>query len=282
MTNYLMEPYDAALEQILKFGKRRKNRTGIDTLSVFGMQTRYQIDKFFPILTKRKIYYKSIFAELLWILSGSTNVHDLEKLGSKIWTPWIDKDFEERNGYQSGDLGPTYGWMARSFGGKYPDKSTGFDQVSYLVSEVKNNPDSRRIIMNLWDGSVVTTDKVRLPPCHFCFQLNVDDGRLSGMLTQRSGDYPVGCCANVQFYSALTHMIAQQCDLIPHEFVHSVADAHCYVNQVEQIEEYLSRNPKPSPTLNLKRADDIFSYQLTDFEVLNYDPHPVIKMSVAV
>jgi thymidylate synthase len=282
LNRYIMEPYDSALFKILKSGVKKTNRTGIDTLSIFGLQTRYEIHQFFPILTKRKIYYKSIFAELLWMLSGSTNVHDLEKLGSKIWTPWISKEFEEKNGYPDGDLGPAYGFLMRSFGGTYPDKSTGFDQISYIVNEIRSNPESRRIILNLWNAPVVTSSKVRLPPCHFCFQLNVNYGRLDGMLTQRSGDYPVGCCANVQFYSALIYMLSQQCNLTPGELVHSVGDAHIYVNQIPQVEEYLSRANKNSPILNLQKADDIFSYKVENFIIEDYDPHPPIKMEVAI
>lgn len=301
--NYIMQPYDDALKYIVTQGVRKSNRTGTDTLSVFGLMTRYRIDEYFPVVTKRKLFPRSIFAELLWMLSGSTNVNDLEKLGSKIWTAWKDPEFEKRNAYMDGELGPVYGWQMRNFGAKYDsvvtyddrqndsnvvrypsrDVGRGFDQVSYLLNELKTNKNSRRILMSYWDPSVVTTDKVKLPPCHYSFQLYVDDkDRLSGMLTQRSGDYFVGCCANVQFYSALIYMLAQQTGLQPYEMVHSVADAHIYVDHLDGVNEYLSRTAPPSPTLQLKKAEDMFSYQLEDFVLENYNPLPVIKVPVAV
>lgn len=287
---YIMQPYDDALKYIVENGERRSNRTGIDTLSVFGMQTRYRIDEHFPILTKRKMFYKSIFAELLWMLSGSTDVNDLEALGSKIWTAWRDKEFETKHGYADGKLGPIYGWQMRHFGADYskwrhtfPPGEEGFDQVKYVVNELKTNKTSRRIIMNLWNAPDVCSDKVRLPPCHVMFQLSVDNkDRLSGMLTQRSCDKMPGAPANVQFYSAFIYMLAQQCGFIPYEFIHSMGDAHIYVNQLEAVEEYLARPEIPSPKLKLNNPGNIFAYTLNDYEIIDYNPGAVIKVPVAV
>lgn len=285
---YILQDYDNALARILNEGMRKPNRTGIDTLSLFGVQCRYKIDNFFPLPTKRKAYYKSIFAELLWMISGSTNVEHLEKMGSKIWSAWKDKSFEERNNYSSGELGPIYGWSFRHFGGDYnlrnEDKfDNGFDQVSYVINELKSNKYSRRILINLWDPRVMTSDKVRLPCCHYSFQLLVDDkDRLTGILTQRSGDWLPGVSANVFFYSAFLYMIGQQVGLKPYELIHNVSEAHVYVNQIDAALQYLKRPEIDAPTLELNNVKDIFGYKLEDFVVKNYSPGDVIKVPVAV
>lgn len=301
---YIMTEYDNALREILSNGVHKSNRTGIDTLSIFGMQTRYRIDKRFPIVTKRKMFPKSVFAELLWMLSGSTNVNDLEKLGSKIWSAWRDPAFETKHGYTDGELGPIYGWNLRHFGVNYNERNIvnevntvdenglikndykeviGCDQIAYMVNELKTNKFSRRILLNMWDPAVVTTDKVRLPPCHYSFQLSVGkNDRLSGMLTQRSADYPIGVPANIQFYSALIYMFAQQCGLQPYEFVHSTADSHIYTNQIEAVEKYLDRPEISSPQLVLNKAPSIDDYKITDFEIVDYNPLSAIKIPVAV
>lgn len=301
---YIMQEYDNALATILKRGIRKSNRTGVDTLSIFGMQTRYRIDAHFPILTKRKMFYKSVFAELLWMLSGSTNVNDLEALGSKIWSPWRDKEFEQKNGYADGELGPIYGWNLRYFGVDYNERNIvnetntiesnglikndykeviGCDQIAFMMNELKTNKFSRRILFNLWDPNVVTTDKVKLPPCHYTFQLTVDNNdQLSGMLTQRSADYPIGVPANIQFYSALIYMFAQQADLKPYEFIHSTADSHIYVNQIKEVEEYLSRDVPVSPKLELVKASSIDEYKIQDFVITDYNPLSIIKIPVAI
>lgn len=300
---YIMQPYDDALENILKNGIRKSNRTGIDTLSVFGLQARYRVDEYFPFVSKRKLYPRSMWAELLWMLSGSTNVNDLEAMGSKIWTAWKDPEFEKRNSYADGELGPIYGWQMRNFGAKYDkieyyddpqngadvvrypsrDVGRGFDQVAYIVNELKNNKSSRRIMMNYWDSSVMTTDKVKLPTCHFGFILNVDDqDRLSGMLLQRSCDLPCGGPYNISSYTTLLYMLGQQCDLQPYELVHCIADAHIYCDQVPMIEEYLARPIAPSPKIKINKAKDIFSYTLDDFQLVDYNPLPPIKFPVAV
>jgi thymidylate synthase len=282
---YIMQEYDEALRHIIKNGVRRSNRTNIDTISVFGYQARYSISEHFPILTKRKMFYKSIFKELLWILSGSTNVNELESMGSKIWSAWRDKGFENSNGYDDGDLGPIYGWQLRHFGGDYKDKKSGFDQLKYVANELKNNKFSRRILFTYWNAPDVTSNRVKLPPCHHTFQLYVDNNdRLSGMLYQRSADYPIGVPANIQFYSALIYMLAQQCgnQFTPHELIHSTGDSHIYLNQVDAVEEYLNREKTNSPKLILNKAKDIFSYSINDFEVINYNPQGKIKIPVEV
>lgn len=279
---YILKEYDDALKNIIENGFRKSNRTGIDTLTIFGSNCRYKIDERFPIPTKRKYAYKSIFSELLWMLSGSTNVADLENRGSKIWSAWRDSDFEYRNGYGDGDLGPIYGHSFRNFGGNYKVKN-GFDQVKYLVEELKKNKYSRRALINLWDPNVMTTDKVKLPTCHYAFQVLVDDkDRLTGVLTQRSGDWLPGVSSNVFFYSALLYMIGQQVDLKPYELVHNVADCHVYINQLDAAKEYLNRPEIDSPKLILNKASDIFNYQLSDFNVVDYSPGESIKVPVAV
>lgn len=318
---YILEDYDNALKQIIKKGVRKVNRTGVDTIAVFGIQSRYRIDEHFPILTGRKVWPKSIFAELLWFLSGSTNNKDLQALGANIWTPWVDAEFEKKHGYAEGSFGPVYGFQLRHFGGYYgngiggrndsdrnymtlddasrldldrnllPWKTIeygkidaygygGFDQLANMVNRLKTNPDCRRNLFSLWNPAQV--DEMRLPPCHYTFQVFVHDGKLSGLLTQRSCDFPIGIPANIQFYSALIYMLAQQCGYEPYEFVHSTVDSHIYVNQIEAVEEYLARPKSDSPKLKLNQAKDIYSYSLDDFELVDYNPLPKIEIPVAV
>ncbi|MCK9458418.1 MAG: thymidylate synthase [Proteobacteria bacterium] len=295
---YILQAYDDALRNIIKNGVWKENRTGVRTVAVFGIQSRYRINEHFPLLTGRKVWPKAIFGELLWFLSGSTNNNDLIALGSGIWTPWVDHDFEKKHGFIPGSFGPVYGFQLRHFGGEYGDGDKeftvtecdqdfkvkygagGFDQLANMVKTLKENPDDRRNLFSLWNP--LDTWKMRLPPCHYTFQCFVHDGKLSGMLTQRSCDFPVGIPANIQFYSALIYMLAQQCDLEPYEFIHSTADSHIYEDQIPAVEEYLAR-PKPdSPKLILHKADDIYSYQMSDFEIVDYNPQAAIKIPVAV
>lgn len=294
---YVVQPYDDALRLILKTGERRKNRTGIDTLSVFSIRSVYQIDQFFPLVTKRKLHPKAAFAELLWMLSGSTNNEDLIKLGANFWTPWVDlshsdnQEFYKRTGFKHGYLGPVYGWQMRHFGGNYvnaylSDKNDssvdqGFDQVQWLINEIKTNPTSRRLIMNLWNPKDMHL--MRLPPCHYYTRIDIDNqGRMTLLCSQRSCDFPVGVPFNLIFYSAFCYMIAQQTGYTPYRFIHHTEDSHIYVNQLEQVEEYLSRKEIDSPKFNLKKSEDIFSYKIDDFEILDYNPDSSIKMSIAV
>lgn len=302
---YIMGAYDEALRFILKYGSRRKNRTGIDTLSVFSMRSVYPIDRFFPLVTKRKLYPRAVFAELLWMLSGSTNNDDLVRLGANFWTPWVDlkhpdnQAFYEQTKIPHGYLGPVYGWQLRRFGANYmswlavkDDRRWtnqqemdrylgGFDQISWLIDEIRKNPQSRRLVVSMWNPKDMHL--MRLPPCHYSFHVDIDEERrMTLLLNQRSCDFPVGVPANIQFYSALCYMLAQQTDCRPHLFIHNTEDSHIYVNQTDQVEEYLSRPDGDSPTLTLHPADDIFSYSVDNFEISGYNPGSVIKMPVAV
>lgn len=307
---YILEDYDAALRKIMTQGvKRTSKRTGQETRSIFGMMCRYKLTDRFPLLTRRKIWPKAIFAELLWFLSGSTNNHDLQELGSNIWTPWVDPEFEKKHGYVSGSLGPVYGFQLRHFGGWYGEGRDvdywklayttddgqpeyywetrkygegGFDQLTYMIDRIKEDPSCRRILFDLWNPSEL--HKMKLPPCHYSYQILIDDdGLMTGILTQRSADFPVGVPANIQFYSALTMMIAQQTGYTPYEFVHNTIDSHIYADQFEAVEEYLGRDNAPdSPRLNIKKAEDITSYSMNDFEVIDYYPLDKIKIPVAV
>jgi thymidylate synthase len=284
---YICQSYDDSLKLILEKGIRKPNRTGVDTISIFGIQSRYRIDEFFPIVTKRKVWPKAIWAELLWFISGSTNNKDLQKLGSNIWTPWVDKNFEQKHGYEEGSLGPVYGFQLRHFGGNYNKgfRNSGYgfggiDQLSKMVCTLKNDPDSRRNLFSLWNPKQI--DEMRLPPCHYTFQVYVHENKLSGILTQRSCDFPIGVPANIQFYSTLLYMLAQQCDLVPYEFVHSTVDSHIYVNQISAVEEYLSREAPFSPKLLLNKAKDIYSYCMDDFSLIDYNPLEKIEIPVAV
>lgn len=300
---YILEPYDDALREIIKHGVVKKNRTGVAAKTIFGMQRRYRIDTHFPLLTRRKVWPKAIFGELLWFLLGSTLNADLQKHGSNIWTPWVDPEFETKHNYVSGALGPLYGFQLRYFNGFYGNGALkqqhevweegtgqvierwdyghgGFDQLAHMVELLKTDPDSRRNLFSLWNPQQIS--QMRLPPCHFCFQVYVEDGKLSGHLIQRSADYPVGIPANIQFYSALIYMLAQQCGYEPKEFVHTTSDSHIYVDQIEAVEQYLSRPTSASPRLSLRKAEDIYSYKMNDFEVVDYNPEPPIKVPVAV
>lgn len=285
MTNnskYVLNEYDDLLERVLKRGKKRKNRTGVDALTIFGTQSRYDISEYFPALTRRKIYPKAIFAELLWFLSGSTNNKDLQALGSNIWTPWVSEDFEDKHGYEAGDFGPIYGFQLRSFGGKYRSYEKGFDQLSYIVKEIKENPQSRQILFSLWNPNDL--DKQILSCCHYSFQIDLDieDKTISGMVTQRSADLPIGVPANIVFYSAFLYMLGQQTGYRPAELIHSIGNVHIYENQIEGVKKYLSR-PKPdSPTLILEKAHSICAYKMENLLLKNYRPLSPIKIPVEV
>jgi thymidylate synthase len=278
---YIMGPYDQALQYILDNGVERPDRTGTGTLSVFGYQTRYRIDEHFPLVTRRKLWPRAVFAELIWLLSGSANNNDLVDLGARFWTPWVSEDFEKQHGFAPGDLGPVYGFQMRHFNGDYAAKSGGTDQLAYLMDQLRENPFGRRHVVSYWNPSQL--DQMRLPPCHYTFQVYVDaEKRISGMLTQRSADYPVGVPANIQFYSAFTYMLCQQLGYRPHEFVHNTGDSHIYLDQVEAVKEYLSRETPASPRLELRRATDIYSYMPDDFEIIDYNPLSPIKMPISV
>ena len=303
--HYIMHPYDNALQEIMQNGSIKSNkRTGVQTKSVFGLQRRYRLDKRFPVVTRRKVWPKSIFAELLWFLSGSTNNKDLQALGSNIWTPWVDSEFEKKHGYAEGCLGPVYGFQLRHFDGEYgngigghwrSDKDHimigdqsgslyglgGFDQLLYMVNRIKEDPTCRRILFDLWNPK--NLNEMRLACCHYSFQICIDDDRLmTGVLTMRSGDYFIGCCANIQFYAALTMMFAQQTECHAFELVHTVGDAHIYSTHFSAVKNYLNTPIIDSPILNIKKAKDITSYTMEDFELNDFRSGPVISAPVSV
>jgi len=312
MTMYLMSPYDDALREILEQGVWRTNkRTGIRTLSIFGMQKRYRLDgDRFPIVTKRKVWPKSVFSELLWFISGSTNNKNLKELGCNFWTPWVDEEFEKKNGFAKESFGPVYGFQLRHFGGKYgngiggergTDKDHsismdleteknfklneygqgGFDQLDWVVNRIKEDPSCRRTLWSLWNPNDVA--EMRLPPCHYGYQVLVDDERrLTGIMTQRSCDFPIGVPANIQFYSALTVMLAQQTGCTPYEFVHTTHDSHIYEDQMDAMKEYLELPELPSPKLEIKPAKDIYSYTPDSFVVSEFETGPRLEIPVAV
>ena len=298
----LMQPYDDALTQILERGVSRTNtRTGQKTLSIFGMSTRYRLDtEYFPILTRRKVWPMSVFAELNWFLSGSTSNEDLEKLGCKFWRPWVDENFTTKNGFAPNTLGPVYGFQLRHFGGEYGDglgnenllkdpsnefpciQKGGFDQLKWVINRIKEDYSCRRTLWSLWNPNDL--DKMRLPPCHMMAQILIDDERrLSLIMYQRSADYPVGVgSGNIPFYSALAVMIAQQTNCTPYEFIHMSGDSHIYADQIQAVEQYLSLPKTESPKLSINKAKDIFSYSVEDFKLTDFNPGPRIEIPVAV
>lgn len=285
----LMRPYDNALREILENGTDRTNkRTNIKTKSIFGMCNRYRLDtEYFPILTRRKVWPKSVFAELIWFLSGSTSNEDLKKIGCNFWNPWVDHEWEKKNGFAENTFGPVYGFQLRHFGGEYGNGTGsnygagGFDQLAWVVNRIKEDSSCRRTLWTLWNPQDVA--KMRLPPCHMLYQVLVDDERrLTGIMYQRSCDFPVGVPANIQFYSALTTMIAQQTDCTPHEFVHMTADSHIYGDQIQAVEEYLKLPEIESPKLKIRKAKDIFSYTPEDFEISDFNSGPKLEIPVAV
>jgi thymidylate synthase len=288
---YLLEPYDNSLKQILENGVSRTNkRTNIKTKSIFGMMNRYRLDTdFFPILTRRKVYPKSVFSELLWFISGSTSNKDLQKLGCNFWNPWVDREWEKKHGFEEDVFCPVYGFQLRHFGGSYNKGiheqpgygKGGFDQLAWVINRIKEDTSCRRTLWSLWNPQDVA--QMKLPPCHFQYQVLVDDDRrLTGIMHQRSADVPIGVPANIQFYSAITTMIAQQTDCIPFEFVHVIADAHIYEDQIEGVKRYLDSPIVESPKLKIEKAKDIFSYKIEDFVISDFLSGPKIEIPVAV
>ncbi|WP_240371614.1 thymidylate synthase [Anoxybacteroides rupiense] len=264
-----MQQYLQLLEDILENGIEKTDRTGVGTRSVFGRQLRFDLQQGFPLLTTKKLHIRSIIYELLWFLSGNTNVRYLQENGVTIWDEWAD---------ENGELGPVYGAQWRSWKGA--DGKT-VDQISQVIEQIKTNPDSRRLLVSAWN--VAEIDKMKLPPCHYAFQFYVADGKLSCMWQQRSVDTFLGLPFNIASYALLTHMIAQQCELEVGELVFTGGDVHLYLNHLEQARLQLTREPRPLPKLVIKRKpDSIFDYQFEDFEIVDYHPHPHIKASVAI
>jgi len=292
-----MKQYHNYLKYILENGIKKDDRTGTGTISIFGYQMRFDLSKGFPLVTTKKLHFKSIAYELLWFLSGDTNIKFLNDNGVKIWDQWAD---------ENGDLGPIYGkqwtnWESIDFdtytsGGdlRQTFEFNSYDQISNVINQIKVNPNSRRLIVNAWnvadlpDESLspqenVKMGKMALAPCHYAFQFYVSDGKLSCMFQMRSVDSFLGLPYNIASYALLTHMIAQQCNLEVGDLIFTGGDCHIYLNHLEQVKEQLSRTPYALPTLNIKnKPDSIFNYKYEDFEIVNYQAHAHIKGKVAV
>ena len=264
-----MQTYLNLMQHVLTQGSRKGDRTGTGTLSVFGYQMRFDLGQGFPLLTTKKVHLRSIIHELLWFLRGDSNVRYLRENGVSIWDEWAD---------DQGELGPVYGVQWRSWPAA---DGRHVDQISNLVREIRENPNSRRLIVSAWN--VAELDRMALPPCHAFFQFYVAEGKLSCQLYQRSADIFLGVPFNIASYALLTLMVAQVCGLAPGEFIHTLGDAHLYNNHLEQARLQLARAPKPLPTMRLNPAiGSLFEFGYEDFELLNYDPHPAIKAPVAV
>ena len=266
--NQIDRQYEDLLAKIMREGTEKSDRTGTGTRSLFGAQLRYDLSKGFPLITTKRVHMKSIIGELLWFLSGDSNVHWLQENGVRIWNEWAD---------ENGDLGPVYGVQWRRWNA---GDGREIDQISQVLETLRTNPDSRRMIVSAWN--VGDLPKMALEPCHAFFQLYVADGRLSLQLYQRSADMFLGVPFNIASYSLLTHMFAQQAGLEVGDFIWTGGDCHIYSNHVEQVTEQLSREPYPFPTLKLRKADSMFSYGFDDVEIVGYEHHPTIKAPVAV
>ena len=264
-----MKQYLDLMQHVLDHGAQKHDRTGTGTISVFGYQMRFNLQEGFPMVTTKKLHLKSIIHELIWFLSGDTNIKYLKDNNVKIWDEWAD---------ENGNLGPVYGSQWRSW--PTPD-GRHIDQISQIINTIKNNPDSRRIIVSAWN--VADIDQMALPPCHAFFQFYVADGKLSCQLYQRSADIFLGVPFNIASYALLTMMVAQVCGLEYGDFIHTLGDAHLYNNHIEQANLQLSRAAKPLPVMKINPdVKDIFSFKYEDFSLENYDAHPHIKGAVAV
>lgn len=264
-----MKQYLDLCKHVLENGVKKEDRTGTGTISTFGYQMRFDLAEGFPVVTTKKLHLRSIIHELLWFLTGDTNIKYLQDNGVRIWNEWADEE---------GNLGPVYGHQWRSW--TSADGST-IDQISNLIEQIKTNPDSRRLLVNAWN--VGDVEKMALPPCHCLFQFHVADGKLSCQLYQRSADIFLGVPFNIASYALLTLMVAQVCDLEPGEFVHTLGDAHIYNNHIEQVELQLTREPYPLPKMKINPdVKDIFNFTYEDFELVDYVAHPHIKGVVSV
>lgn len=264
-----MKEYLTLLEHVKLNGQKKEDRTGTGTLSVFGYQMRFNLNDGFPLLTTKKVHLKSVIYELLWFLSGDTNIKYLKDNNVSIWDEWAD---------ENGNLGPVYGHQWRSWP---TSEGKEIDQISNLITQIKKNPDSRRLIVSAWNVGEI--NKMKLPPCHCFFQFYVADGRLSCQLYQRSADIFLGVPFNIASYALLTQMIAHVCDLKYGEFIHTLGDAHIYINHIDQVNEQLSRKPKKLPKIKINPSvKNIFNFKYEDFSLEEYDPYPLIKAPVAV
>jgi thymidylate synthase len=264
-----MREYLDLMRRVLESGNRKNDRTGTGTLSIFGAQLRFDLERGFPLLTTKRVHLKSIIHELLWFLRGDTNVAYLRQHGVTIWDEWAD---------ERGELGPIYGYQWRSW--PAPD-GRHIDQIAQVLAELKTNPDSRRMLVSAWN--VADLPKMALMPCHALFQFYVGGGRLSCQLYQRSADLFLGVPFNIASYALLTLMVAQVCGLRPGEFIHTFGDTHLYLNHLEQAREQLAREPRALPRITLNPdVDDLFAFRYEDFELIGYDPHPAIRAPIAV
>lgn len=264
-----MQQYLQLLERVLEEGNKKEDRTGTGTVSVFGHQMRFDLSKGFPVLTTKKLHLKSIIHELLWFLNGDTNVKYLQDNGVRIWNEWAD---------ENGDLGHVYGYQWRSWP---KENGESLDQIKQVVHDIKNNPDSRRLIVSAWNAGDI--ENMALPPCHALFQFYVANGKLSCQLYQRSADIFLGVPFNIASYALLTMMMAQVCDLEPGEFVHTLGDAHIYLNHLDQVKLQLSREPKNLPQMRINPdVKSIFDFKYEDFSLENYEAHPHIKGAISV
>jgi thymidylate synthase len=281
-----MRQYHDLLRHILEYGTRHEDRTGVGTISAFGYQTRFDLRQGFPIVTTKKVPFRWVAEELFWFLSGSTDERELDARGVDIWAEWATEEQTQRFGRQTGDLGPVYGYLWRSFGGNYPQMN-GVDQIARLIREIETNPNSRRLIVTGWNPA--TCDEVALPPCHTLFQFKVENERtLHCQLYQRSADAFLGVPFNISSYALLTHLVAHVCGLAVGEFIHTFGDLHIYSNHLEQVEEVLSREPMPLPTLafvdaeGLKGLEGLLNFKFENLELQNYQSWGKIAAPVAV
>jgi thymidylate synthase len=271
-----LQQYLDLVKNILENGERRLDRTGTGTISLFGMQTKYDLREGFPLLTTKKVLFSSVVRELLWFLKGSTNINDDLTQHTPIWDAWADKN---------GELGPIYGYQWRNWAKYTEDQNTGLykkesiDQIQNVIDQIKQNPDSRRLIVSAWNVSDI--DKMALPPCHLLFQFYVINGRLDCQLYQRSADVALGVPFNIASYALLMMMISKECNLTPGIFTHTLGDAHIYSDHMDGIVKQLARSPRPLPSVEIANKS-IFKLTYDDFKLHNYDPHPFIKFPISV
>jgi thymidylate synthase len=281
-----MKQYKELLRHILENGTHHEDRTGVGTISTFGYQTRFDLTEGFPIVTTKRVPFRWIFEELAWFLSGDTNEKNLRARGVDIWAEWADEEHTRKFQREAGDLGPVYGYLWRSFDGDYPERN-GFDQIAWLINEIKSNPNSRRLIVSGWNPKQAS--QVDLPPCHTFWQMKVENEKtVHCQLYQRSADAFLGVPFNISSYALLTHLIAHVCDLEVGDFVHTFGDLHIYSNHLEQVEEILNREPLPLPKLefvnaeNLKGLEGLLNFKYENLNLQGYQSHGKITAPVAV
>lgn len=283
------QQYLNLIKHILVYGCKKSDRTGVGTVSVFGVSCRYNLEHEFPLLTTKKVFWKGIVEELLWFIKGSTDSRDLSNKGVKIWDGNGSRQFLDKRGLTSnteGDLGPIYGFQWRHYGAEYVDSTTnyhnqGIDQLQNIIDTIKSNPDDRRIIMCSWN--VTDIPKMALPPCHVLCQFYVCEDKLSCLLYQRSGDMGLGVPFNIASYALLTYMIAHVTNLKPYELIHTIGDAHIYLNHIDALQEQIRRCPRPFPQVKFKRnIGNINDFNAEDIELQNYNPHVTIKMDMVL